>query len=357
MRNSIVAGLLLALSACSASSSGPEVGAAAVVKSGVANQVTMLGRYKMNDDGTVSIGWPGAGFALETASPVSFEINDSGGNKLDVSIDGERSIITTQPGTHTYEIAPTSLSEIVVRRRSESFATGMTIKAINTASDAKPTVKRARRILFVGDSIIAGYGVLGADRTCTANADNSSAQDAYAALTAQNFGADYHLVAVSGRGAAVNWGADPRPNILSQLHFALPDLPSDWDHTLWSPDIIVVALGTNDWSQVNPDPAFTANMTGLFMGLAGMHPDATILAITGPMLAEEKAVMANASIAQATKNVAAYGIGVDIIDLTLSKEEAGKWGCQWHPGQTSSRAMATTLSQAISKRLGWAFTE
>lgn len=362
MRKTLLAGLLIALPACSASSSDTASTASTAAAEAAAKptvldgQVSMLGRYRVNDDGSATFGWPGSGFAVTTDKPVRFELEDPGNSRIDVFVGEERSIITTQAGRHVYEITPDARATVSVRRASEGYTGGLTtLVSIETGDGAVAAKPADRRILFVGDSITAGYGVLGADRSCNASAENSSAQDAYGALTADNFDSDYHVVAVSGRGAAVNWAADPRPNMLSQLNFSLPDTPSDWNSDHWTPNVIVVALGTNDWSQIDPDPAFTANMTGIFMGLAGQHPEAQIFALTGPMLAEDKAAKANAAIAQAAQNVLSYGTVVHVVDVQLSGDGPGKWGCQWHPGKVSSRLMADTLSLAISEQTGWEF--
>ena len=66
----------------------------------------------------------------------------------------------------------------------------------------QPPEPRQRRLLFIGDSITAGYGVLCNDSARPFAPETESALHAYAAVAARALEADAHVIAYSGKGDA-----------------------------------------------------------------------------------------------------------------------------------------------------------
>ena len=64
----------------------------------------------------------------------------------------------------------------------------------------QPPEPRQRRLLFIGDSITAGYGVLCNDSDAPFAPETQSALHAYAAVAARALEADAHVIAYSGKG-------------------------------------------------------------------------------------------------------------------------------------------------------------
>lgn len=64
----------------------------------------------------------------------------------------------------------------------------------------QPPAPRERRLLFIGDSITAGYGVLCNDSSGPFAPETESAWHAYAAVATRALDADAHVIAYSGKG-------------------------------------------------------------------------------------------------------------------------------------------------------------
>ncbi len=69
-----------------------------------------------------------------------------------------------------------------------------------TLLSMQPPEPRQRRLLFIGDSITAGYGVLCNDSVGPFSPETESAFHAYAAVAARALEADAHVIAYSGKG-------------------------------------------------------------------------------------------------------------------------------------------------------------
>ena len=115
--------------------------------------------------------------------------------------------------------------------------------------------RRTRQIEFIGDSHTVGYGNTSRTRSCTpdevwATTDNSQA---FGPLTAGHYHADYQINAISGRGIVRNYNGsagDPLPVVYP---YGLFDKRAVVNDKTWKPQIIVIALGTNDFSTpLNP---------------------------------------------------------------------------------------------------------
>jgi lysophospholipase L1-like esterase len=108
----------------------------------------------------------------------------------------------------------------------------------------------ARQIEFIGDSYTVGYGNTSPKRECTE-------QEVWATTdTSQSFGpslagryrADYQVNAISGRGIVRNYGGFESDTLPAAYPFALLDRGATYDDPAWRPQLIVISLGTNDFS-------------------------------------------------------------------------------------------------------------
>lgn len=319
--------------------------------------LTPLGRTVGGGEAPLQVGWPGSGVAFETTGTRAvLRAEDSGANMLDVSVDGDWSVIALEPGTHDYVLfkseAPRDV-RVEVRRKTESFEGGLTtFLALETDGEVRPAVLPGRRLLFVGDSITAGFGTLGEDANCSYSKETASPRDAFAVRTAEMLGADYHLVAISGRGAVYNYGDDARPNMMAQLTLALPDTPVFWSPDAWTPDAIVVNLGTNDHSTWDPEASFVGNYAGLLVDLRAQYPDTPIVTVTGPFASEESVARIRAGVASARERAAGLGVETETVHLSLA-ETGHVYGCSGHPGTDSARVMAEGLAPVVALAAGW----
>ena len=161
-----------------------------------------------------------------------------------------------------YEVA-TGLTygehELVVVKRTEPNVGNGFFFGVEIAGEILPPPARpARKLLFFGDSITAGSGVEVADGDPGCIADEwgqpvENADRAYGPEAARQLDADYQVLGVSGIGLVRNYSSNtandlrPMPMVWNLM---LPQLTNSpvWPAANDSPDAIVVALGTNDFS-------------------------------------------------------------------------------------------------------------
>ena len=138
---------------------------------------------------------------------------------------------------------------------------------VAAADSIAPTAEKNLKIEFIGDSITCGYGVDDEDRNHHFSTNTEDATKAYAYKTAQLLDADYSLVSYSGNGIVSGYttqGVKVSGQLLSKKYecFAVSYSsgsngfkPSsvDWDFSKFTPDIIVINLGTNDNSYTGKD--------------------------------------------------------------------------------------------------------
>lgn len=314
-------------------------------------RVTPLGRHAIRD-GAMRIGWPGSGLRYKAVGSSVIRLRDSGQNQFDLIVNGKRQVVTPEAGVSELEVDGIEGEyAVALIKRSESFDSGMT-DILSVVGDVRPDHLDGPRILFIGDSITAGFGTIGADETCGYEIETSSVGDAYALMAAEQLGADAHIVAISGRGAIYNYDDNPEPHMLGHFDLALPDTLGAWDHSRWTPDAVVVALGTNDFSTIDPGTGFAGNYATLLNRIASEYPTAQLFSVTGPLLTDERGVRMRKGIEEGISRVAKRGVEVELVELSLA-EEGHKWGCNYHPGPDSNRRMANDLVEAIISKTGW----
>ena len=199
--------------------------------------------------------WPGVYFEARFKGPrVSLRLDDPS-NNLNLLVDGRPLMALSRPGRTTVTLDDLGAGPHVIRleKRSETQSAlgafgGFFVPA---RADALPAQRLARQIEFIGDSSTAGYGDTSAFGQCDKAAvfETTDTQAAFGPLTAKHFGAEYQVNAYSGIGMVRSAGVHPKyltPMLWPRTLFDDP-MP---DPAPWSPQIVVVAVGGNDF--VNP---------------------------------------------------------------------------------------------------------
>jgi lysophospholipase L1-like esterase len=240
---------------------------------------------------------------------------------------------------------------------------------VRTGSSLKPATKPERLLEFVGDSITCGYG----DEVSTTTPDdykftsaNEDAWNAYGALTARTLKADYVAVAASGRGVIRNYGGFSGlvvPKIYEKTLHEDSGAP-DWDHKGYSPDVVVVNLGTNDYSTgLTTDQldahhaAFRQGYIDFLTRIREVHATATIVAVVGPMLSDSypTGYQAWTSVkreVQAAVEARHTANDLDVHYFALTPQSS-PYGEDWHPTLATHKKMADALTPFIANLKGW----
>jgi lysophospholipase L1-like esterase len=110
--------------------------------------------------------------------------------------------------------------------------------------------RRKRQMEFIGDSHTVGYGNTSPKGTCSTDEVWATTDDtqAFGAMTARHYGADYQVNAISGRGVVRNYNGFAADKLPEAYPYVLFDKKQMYADAGWRPQVIVVALGTNDFS-------------------------------------------------------------------------------------------------------------
>lgn len=179
-------------------------------------------------------------------------------------------------GTHTARLIRRCDYDTVHGLTVNGFSITGTTRAV-AALPARPT----RRIEFYGDSITTGMGN-----------ENPSTQDdmskennylAYSAVTARNLGAEMTCISRSGIGIVSSWYPEIMPQVYSRLDPF--NASSAWNFSSWTPDVVVINLGQNDyWTISSPDAAtMETAYRNFFTNIRSKYPNALIVAALGCM--------------------------------------------------------------------------
>ncbi len=240
---------------------------------------------------------------------------------------------------------------------------------VRTGTALSAAAKPARLMEFVGDSITCGYG----NEVSTTDPDsfkftsvNEDAWNAYGAITARAFNADYVAVAASGRGVIRNYSGFAGALVPAIYETTLHEDSSApaWAHATYSPDVVVVNLGTNDFSpgialdQMEVHRAtFKQAYIDFLTRIRAVHAEANIVAVVGPMMGDSwpagynawTSIQADVKAAVDARN-AASDANVHYFALA---PQSSPYGEDWHPTVATHQKMADALVPFIAGIRGW----
>lgn len=203
--------------------------------------------------------WPGSYFrAAFEGNEVFFRVGQSD-EILHIVVDGQSLAPLIKPAQGAYEIeglceGPHAVS-ILVATESQSAPNTFGGFAIPAGEKALTPEPRHRQIEFIGDSHTVGYGDISTTHTCSQDkvwADTDDTQ-AFGAITAAHYDADYQINAISGRGVVRNYNGFKGDTLPQAYPYVLFDKKQKYDDPAWKPQVLVIALGTNDFSTpLNP---------------------------------------------------------------------------------------------------------
>lgn len=227
----------------------------------------------------------------------------------------------------------------------------------------QPLPGRTRQIEFIGDSHTVGYGNTSVSRECTDEKvfATTNTSLAFGPLTAKAFDADYVINAFSGQGVVRNYnGSSPESSLLKRYPFAVHGKKQRYLDPHWQPQVIVIGLGTNDFSTpLNADEKwrtrkqlqqdYIAHYVAFVEQLHQEQPQAQFILLSSDHMQGEFAE-------QVAKVVSALAEqGVDQVTQLVFKASDGitMEGCHWHPSTADNQVLAKRLIQQIHTQLHW----
>ncbi len=236
--------------------------------------VKYLGRTVFIDDGIwcglsgtgISFKFRGKRLKIELAGDSGVFEDASNHARVGIYLDNKRiKDIMIDEKSMTVDVIDSEVevsNEIRIVKLSESAMSTFGITELSADNDAVigPADPKERKIEFIGDSITCGYALDDEDLSHVFSTATEDVTKTYAYKTASALDADYSFVCMSGYGIISGYTANGE-KISSQTipqyfdgcgfsyhKFADKIYPSDvkWDHSRFSPDVVVINLGTND---------------------------------------------------------------------------------------------------------------
>ena len=255
--------------------------------------VLLHGRVKFDENGHLLLDWTIVGFTLHFEG-TKFEI-DVISNKFEefpiycgLEIDGAPIFrVRMEKNDFKYEKElPQGEHFVTFRRITESIVdhtydfTGVSVKG----KILPPPKESDRKIEFIGDSIMNGYGVLGIANFSEFIPAEEDPSKSYAYRVAKNLKAEARYVTWSGVGMYCKYDKEVVHQVMEWYPRLLPWRGDEmYDFSSWRPDIIVIGEGTNDTNGEAPFDKLREKMLELLRFVRKNYPTQPILWIYGMM--------------------------------------------------------------------------
>ena len=229
-------------------------------------------------------------------------------------------------GNHTFE----------VYRQTEHRGAEVGISSIvmNGEFNEKPEDNRLY-IEFIGDSISTGYGALGDNNVNSSYADTPLYQDAtvaYPYLVAQALNADFSDVCYSGLGCKYGYSSVTMQTVYTAQRYQY-DQVTQYNFNARQPDVVVIALGTNDIANQTDASLREAGYQEMLDLVRAKNPDAKIVWIAGMMKTDDNEMIKNL-----IEENGGAAEGLYYLGLTTNTAGAG-----WHPSAEGQQVFADEL--------------
>jgi hypothetical protein len=328
--------------------------------------ISSKGRVVFTDSGSY-FSWPGTGIEFEfEGDSIGFEFLERS-SYLALDVDSDTSIvikaeegIRTQyfhgfgPGKHT----------AFFRRRSEDTGPGAFVKSIfvEDTTTLTKTALEDRNLLVIGDSFGVGYGNLSLSQSCNGAeiGERTDSQKSYATLLQDSAKTEVSSITYSGLGMVRNYAGNAVGTNASTyfLRDIVGDANSLHDFTNDSTDVIIIELGTNDFSTALKAGEQWADIYDLWNDWAKTAHQmidtlrvlqakaAPVLMITpGSASNPQRHIIKKVVEAQ---NKAGYS---NVHYLELGSIKFG--GCQWHPTVSEHEQWAGEINYVLDSLKLW----
>lgn len=331
------------------------VAAAATIPAADA-QVARMGRLVTTPEGAVRFAYPGVRLSLRFhGASLKFQASSSGAHSyLEAVIDGgapQRIKIGADRATYTLVDAPTAgLHTVEIMHRAETWHGVVTLTSLNTDGVLlSPPLAPVRKMLVLGDSVTCAEGA--GKRGGKKDSSWTDPRHSYGMLAAQALRAQVHLVCHGGRGLVRSWnGRTDEFNLPDFYDLAIADAGDavQWDHAQYQPDLIVSAIGTNDFSLGIPErKAYVNTYVQLLRTLLRNHPQAQIVLTEGAILHGPKKQALRSYIAETVRRVGSARVhAVPSAHHPGDKQDA-------HPTRGQHATMARELAPRLREIAGW----
>jgi lysophospholipase L1-like esterase len=188
-------------------------------------------------------------------------------------------------------------------------------------------------IEFIGDSVTVGFGDEGIE-PCKFSSATQAITTAFPFASARALDADFTVVGWSGHGVTRNWGDRAEPVV-----------PDQWTPAPIAPDVVLVALGANDFWNGDPgEEKFVAAYRAFIARVRAAYPKAVIYAVLSSTGSDARRAALRKYLGEIE--------GTRYLELSPVQPEDGK-GCIGHPSAKTHRRAADEVVERLRSDLGW----
>ena len=231
------------------------------------------------------------------------------------------------------------ISKLTEYRDSEVYIGSVGIKG----NDMKPTCPKDKLILFIGDSITTGYGVMANEPDSPYIVSEEDGSKTYAYILANKL--QYDTIFVCRRGIGVLANADGSEMKIREMY-------QNYSSENVNADIVCINIGTNDEKQIlknkEKEQRFTEEYIELLKLVRQTNPNAQIVALYGAMTTEfvEKIKMSVEQYRDLTGDEKIY-----FYKFKNSIYEMENGVASGHPSQTAHTIFADELIEYILEKI------
>ena len=338
------------------------------------DNVRLIGRT-FEEGGATWLPQSGSGIEfVARGTRVTFEVigDDSVNNERDlcprfaVLVDGEVVVDDTlaepsRPVEVTLGETPTeAVVELMHLSESKRGILGVRSIAVQSAASrpVTPTAGKSLHVGFVGDSITCGYGVEAASSSVPFTTTTENFMKSYAYLTAKELDADYDTACYSGygivSGVTDGWARNEDMLVPPVYGLVARGYEQAWDFAAHPSDVVVVNLGTNDFSYTWTDEArmdeFSQAYAEFLAQVRSLNPESLIVCTLGTMAGSE---LLYPALERAVRNhVDRTGDARIVCYLSQPMDiEVDGCGTNGHPNEVVQRKIAQQLVDVIRKAM------
>lgn len=272
-----------------------------------------------------------------------------------------------------YESEAEETVTITIMKYSEPEYAVCGISAITIDSDTllPPPAPKDRKVQIIGDSITCGYGVEGSLKDMVHRTVTENPMKSYSMLSVRALDADAEIVAWNGKGVITSYRDGGEEDTLdtswlvpmlydytdagceAQYFHTPKEQWERWDDSRFTPDLIMVHLGTNDASYTRGiperDEMFCSAYVAFLEEIHRRHPQAKFLCMLGIMdqqlcSAVEEAVNRFRKLVPETE--------IAYLPLPAQLDEDGL-GTFWHPSPITQQKNAVLVANKAKEMMGW----
>lgn len=328
---------------------------------------TIMGRALKNADSSVTL------IASASSCIFTFEGNEctlylknvtypGDYNYINTEIDGEYAGRQKVEGTETTAFVIKAANNMATHKLVVSKATeagnGQVVITKIAGNNIKKTAHTfTKKIEFIGNSITCGYGN-DLEIPCGGNSkwyDQHNAYWSYASIVGRTYNMEYMISAISGAGIYRVWNMEG-PGVPQQYEntFLNTDSSHKWNFNNFTPDIVTIALGTNDISDgdgINPRPAFdkekfVTHYKKFIQTVYSHYPNTQIVLLNSPMVGGEKGKLLEACINAVKESINKELKPVKAVQ-SFFFQAMSPGGCGYHPSIEDDKVMASQLGPFI----------